>query len=74
MEALAKEVWTSSSGISVQAYRTDKELEAMAVTSGGGGGGGAGAGFLVKVFKVFSLDRVQQRCVDQILMMKIKGK
>ena len=71
MEALAKEVWTSSSGIPVQAYRTDKELEAMAVTSGGGGGGGAGAGFLVKVF---SLDRVQQRCVDQILMMKIKGK
>ena len=34
---------------------------------GGGGGGRAGAGFLVKVFKVFSLDRVQQRFVDQIL-------
>ena len=42
--------------------------EVKAVTSGGsGGGGGAGAEFLVKVFKVFSLDRVQQRFVDQIL-------
>ena len=42
--------------------------EVKAVTSGGsGGGGGAGAEFLVRVFKVFSLDRVQQRFVDQIL-------
>ena len=36
------------------------------MTSGGGGGGGAGAEFLVKVVKVFSLDRAQQPFVDQI--------
>ena len=41
--------------------------EVKAVTSGGSGGGGAGAEFLVRVLKVFSLDRVQQRFVDQIL-------
>ena len=41
--------------------------EVKAVSSGGSGGGGAGAEFFVKVFKVFSLDRVQQRFVDQIL-------
>ena len=49
------------------AYRTDKEPEAVAVTSGGGGVGRAGEGFLGKVFKVFSLDRVQQRFVDRSL-------
>ena len=32
----------------------------------GGGGGGAGGEFLMKVFKVFSLDRVQQRFVEQM--------
>ena len=42
--------------------------EVKAATSGGsGGGGGAGAEFLVRVLKVFSLDRVQQHFVDQIL-------
>ena len=48
------------------AHRTDKEPQAVAVTSGGGGGRRAVL-FLGKVFKVFSLDRVQQCFVDRSL-------
>ena len=40
-------------------HHLDDIEEVKAVTSGGsGGGGGAGAEFLVRIFRVFSLDRV----------------
>ena len=50
--------------------------EVEAVKSGGGGGGkGAGAVFFVKVFKVFSLDRVQPAgcvpAVQGILLLRV---
>ena len=45
-----------------------EEVKAVSSGGSGGGGGGAGAEFLVRVFKVFSLDRVQQHFVDQILV------
>ena len=64
--------WTGSSDIPLQAYRTDMVAEALAVRcGGGGGGGGGGAGSGVPregLHGLLSLDRVQQRFVDLILL------
>ena len=56
----------SSSGISVQAYRTDMVAEALVVAAAGEGGGGGeeAVGVSVEVFVVLSQDKVLQRFVE----------
>ena len=58
--------WTSSSGISVQAYRTDVVAEALAVA--GEGGRGRRRGVSVGVLMVVSQNKVLQRFVEQIIV------